>query len=72
MFAITPFTLILSILAGVLVGAIPQHQPRDDPICVGPTTITVTAPATADPTTLPDANEQQAALVHQRGIHEHP
>lgn len=55
MVAITPFTLILSILAGVLVGAIPQHQQRDDRVCIDHTTITVTAPAAADPTTPPDA-----------------
>lgn len=67
MIAITPFTLILSILAGVLVGAIPQHQQRDDPICIGQTTITITAPATADSTTPPDANEQQAAGISGYG-----
>lgn len=55
MVAITPFTLILLILAGVLVGAIPQHQQRDDCVCIDHTTITVTAPATTDPTTPPDA-----------------
>lgn len=55
MVSFTPFTLILSILAGVLVGAIPQHQQRDDRVCVDHTTITVTAPAAADSTTPPDA-----------------
>lgn len=55
MISITSFSLILSILAGVLVGAIPQHQQRDGPICIDKTTITVTAPAAADPTTPPDA-----------------
>lgn len=67
MVAITPFTLILSILSGVLVQAIPQHQQRDDPICVAQTTITVTAPAVSDPTTIPDANEQKAAGISGNG-----
>lgn len=42
----------------MLVGAIPQHQQRDDPICIDQTTVTVTAPAIADPTSLPHANEK--------------
>lgn len=57
MIFITPISLILSTLAGVLVGAIPQPQQRDGPICIGQTTITVvtvTVPAAADPTTPPD------------------
>lgn len=54
MISITPISLILSTLAGVLVGAIPQPQQRYDPICIGQTTVTVTAPAAADPTTPPD------------------
>lgn len=60
MISITSFTLVLSILAGVLVGAIPQHQQRDDPVCVD-RTITVTAPSVSGPTPLPDSNEQPAA-----------
>ena len=58
MHAIASFVLIVSSSISVLVGAIPQHQPRDDPLCVDQTTITITAPAIADPTTLPEANGQ--------------
>lgn len=60
MVVITPFTLILLILAGVLVGAIPKHHQRDDPICVD-RTVTITAAAAANPTPLPYVNELDAA-----------
>lgn len=54
--AIASFTLIASSSLSVLVGAIPQHQ--GNPICLDQTTITVTEPAIADPTSIPETNEQ--------------
>lgn len=58
MHVIASFTLIISSSISVLVGAIPQHLQRGDPICVDQTTVTVTPPAIADPTSLPGANKQ--------------
>lgn len=59
----TPFTLTLPILAVVLVGAIPQHHQRDDPICVDQTTITITAPVATDPIPPSNSNEQEQELT---------
>lgn len=54
--AIASFALVASSSIPVLVGAFPQHH--GNPACPDQTTVTVTAPAVADPTSPSDANEQ--------------